>query len=504
MISQIKDKSNGKIINSIKDSLGRIIYEAWKLITKSGIPPLSLLNSKGDDLVDYKVYGNSVQDGTPMPDTPIEIQSIGEKTKNLFDKNKWVGATEVVFNNVDCLKINDNTSFSYTVDGDNSSQYMFTFKIYRPSGNETKKTNLVTADRGILANITHDTKYSVIISGGETIFFSGWGLEMYIDLSVTQLEEGDTATEYEPYGYKVPVKVSGKNLFNKEVAGNSENWEKINYRYFPIYVGAGNNVTISYGENLEVGLGFYIVIGYLESHKGMAIGTWLYHSSNENLIKTEVTVTADNAGYIYLNVTGNATNLEQYIFNNNFQIEINPTKTEYEPYVEPITTNIYLDEPLRKIDEYQDYIEFENKKVVRNIKEKRLLSTDSWQPYIYNSYGIIPFRVTLPFMGLKRYGHSICSHFSNQKRPIWVSNLINIYSDHPDGNNYYFNTEMTTLDEWKEWLDNNELILDVILETPTEETIELPNIPTIKGTTIIEVDTEIQPSNAEVIYKGKN
>ncbi|MBQ3817142.1 MAG: hypothetical protein II802_02575, partial [Clostridia bacterium] len=39
--------------------------------------------------------------------------------------------------------------------------------------------------------------------------------------------------------------------------------------------------------------------------------------------------------------------------------------------------------------------------------------------------------------------------------------------------------------------------------TPTEETIELPDIPTFRGTTIFEVDTTVQPSNIKVIYKGK-
>ena len=34
-----------------------------------------------------------------------------------------------------------------------------------------------------------------------------------------------------------------------------------------------------------------------------------------------------------------------------------------------------------------------------------------------------------------------------------------------------------------------------VLATPIEETFELPNIPTIKGTTILSVDTTIQPSN---------
>ena len=41
---------------------GVIIYEAWKKLTANGVPPLTLLNCKGVDLVDYKLYGNSVQE----------------------------------------------------------------------------------------------------------------------------------------------------------------------------------------------------------------------------------------------------------------------------------------------------------------------------------------------------------------------------------------------------------------------------------------------------------
>ena len=59
----------------------------------------------------------------------------------------------------------------------------------------------------------------------------------------------------------------------------------------------------------------------------------------------------------------------------------------------------------------------------------------------------------------------------------------------------------TTSDEVKTLLNGKE-IFGVAL-APTEETIELPNIPTLKGTTILEVDTTIQPSNIEVVYKGK-
>ena len=42
--------------------------------------------------------------------------------------------------------------------------------------------------------------------------------------------------------------------------------------------------------------------------------------------------------------------------------------TEYEPYVEPVTKNIYLDEPLRQLGDYADYIDFANGKIVRQVK----------------------------------------------------------------------------------------------------------------------------------------
>ena len=62
------------------------------------------------------------------------------------------------------------------------------------------------------------------------------------------------------------------------------------------------------------------------------------------------------------------------------QLEEGETFTKYEPYGKykiPITvsgengdettTNIYLDEPLRKIGEYADYVDFANQCVVRQV-----------------------------------------------------------------------------------------------------------------------------------------
>ena len=50
---------------------------AVKLADAKGYP-CEFERSKGRPLKDYKIYGNSIQDGTPNPDNPIEIQSVGD------------------------------------------------------------------------------------------------------------------------------------------------------------------------------------------------------------------------------------------------------------------------------------------------------------------------------------------------------------------------------------------------------------------------------------------
>lgn len=44
----------------------------------SGILPLHLTNSVGADLVDWMIEGNTVQDGTPTPENPVEVKGVGD------------------------------------------------------------------------------------------------------------------------------------------------------------------------------------------------------------------------------------------------------------------------------------------------------------------------------------------------------------------------------------------------------------------------------------------
>ena len=54
--------------------------------TVSGVPPLTLEKCVDDSsLIGCKVYGNSVQNGTPSPDNPIKVESVGDRTAQLFN-----------------------------------------------------------------------------------------------------------------------------------------------------------------------------------------------------------------------------------------------------------------------------------------------------------------------------------------------------------------------------------------------------------------------------------
>ena len=256
-------KGTKEIVKRYKGTL--LVYESWKNLIASGVPPITLQKCKGVDLIDYKIYGNSIQNGTPTPDNPIEIQSVGDL---VVDKN--------------------------------------------------------------------DANYGK---------------------------------------YKIPVKVNGN------------------------------------------------------------------------------------------------------------------------------VTNIYLKEPLRKIGDYADYIDFGKQKVIRNVVEGILDGSEAW------ASGFQRYYLKQTSLNIKGLGTSVSGIKSNALPSRSWNEIRNsgtgiaTYSDNRI--DIRADNLWATIDEAKEYLANNPIQYIAPALNPTEETIELPNIPTLKGTTVLSIDTNIQPSNLEVVYKGK-
>ena len=62
----------------LKQALIAYVSNTVKAIWSVVAHPLTIVGSKNGNVKDYKIYGNSVQNGEPTPDNPVEVQSVGE------------------------------------------------------------------------------------------------------------------------------------------------------------------------------------------------------------------------------------------------------------------------------------------------------------------------------------------------------------------------------------------------------------------------------------------
>ena len=195
--------------------------------------------------------------------------------------------------------------------------------------------------------------------------------------------------------YKIPVKITGKNLFDINSIKTMYNSYKTElYYYFSIKDGVINNkvgvysagtympcniktlspgtYTLSGEVSDSVNSGFYVGI---RANGAFITSTYTSYKNSPNWEKFSYTFTLEEESVINgisLQGNGSASNyLKLEILFRNIQIEEGGTATVYEPLYNE-TTNIYLEEPLRRYGEKADYIDFKNGKVVRYIEEDSL------------------------------------------------------------------------------------------------------------------------------------
>ena len=189
-----------------------------------------------------------------------------------------------------------------------------------------------------------------------------------------------------------------------------------------------------------------------------------------------------------------------------------PVTVQGEPYHEPITTNIYLPEPLRKIGDEAEYIDFREQKQYRvreNLFDKSHFTQTKFVPnnnILYED----PYTISIILSCTPNTKYTISKIVTNRFR-IWgctdypdvgvQSRLIASGNDNSSltfttGNNdnyllvmifYQRQADEPTVDDVK-----NSLIYELYIYTKPD--ISLPAIPTIDGTNIITVATETQPS----------
>lgn len=190
--------------------------QAGQDVTISGIPPLQIIDNYGDYLVDYKIYGNAVQNGTPTPDAPVSVDGCGDRTENLFDAQNgeflrayirstdgWVGSSGFAFTAI--IPCAPNTTYTSTNPLGNRHT-IGCFSSY-PAVKDTATTYISDATSDTLTITTGaDTKYIGLFFYDST----GGGIPPLEDVkSEIMFNTVNTAKPYEPYGYKVPVSCAG-------------------------------------------------------------------------------------------------------------------------------------------------------------------------------------------------------------------------------------------------------------------------------------------------------
>lgn len=190
------------------------------------------------------------------------------------------------------------------------------------------------------------------------------------------------------------------------------------------------------------------------------------------------------------------------------QIEYGDTPTAYEPYGYKIpvligseensnTYNIYLNEPLRKIGDYADYIDYKNKKVVRNVKALRLTSDIGWTfatsggvPYNYCALSDIRKGVEDTMFLCNTYQIEAKNSHHTDKRICYRLNFNGFLI----ADSAYLNSAA-----FGAMLDANNIEVVYPIDT-VEEAITTEEISTFKDNNVLSINTQIKPNNIKTTY----
>ena len=433
----------GEIQNDImgakfKAKIKAVGYAKSKSRNFAGLNPALYHTTAGRTISNFKLYGNSVQNGTPTASAPVEIQSVGDIRPNLVNyeeiiENSGGTITKTTYNGRECLtwqngaaaenlkilqgKFKENTI--YYLSGDILGSGSISV-VYTDGTKERIYFNI------FLKNATEFSELSLSIGRkSKTIDYIQGHYEsaqrIYVDINTFQVVEGKYYIPYREYNdsnsskYIVPVKVDGQNLFNingdiNKDAGNAiANQMQSNYVTADGHINIRGSVTsnVPYGQWIDVEKGQTYTFGatlvstgtgsnvpqitIISGVDASTIST-LKMPENGTTYSTTFVATTDRVllsfrktGVGYGNSGCEVKDV--FLINGKYTEDKLPT---YQQYIKPTIYNIYLDEPLRSVGNVKDYIDFENKQVVRNIGVIDNTGTQT----IENSYQVLETPVT--------------------------------------------------------------------------------------------------------------
>lgn len=302
-----------------------------------GILPLSF-EANGNNLLDYRIDGAS--------------GGVGDRTDNLFDGILLDGY------------YTDNTLTTLT----SSTGIYKSLKVNLPAGTYTVVySEAVLIIRYIELNGDYMTNpagkstvesYTFTLNSNSTIslgFRNSTNTQWDDSIKIQVVTGSIVPSKYEPYGYKVPVVISGKNLLQNTASSQTINdvTFTVNNDGSIICNGTSSSVT-----TFAISIKLNSNINYVLSGSPKNGSAETYRLDLRNTSYSVYNNTVDNGNGINFTVEENGTYLvciriaANYTCNNlTFYSMIRLATIEddtYEPYHEPTTTNIYLDKPIEE------------------------------------------------------------------------------------------------------------------------------------------------------------
>lgn len=531
--------------------------------TADGIAEKSI----NSNLRDYQIFGNTVQDGEPAIDNPVEVVSVGDKSGNLIYPLDTTSALKVYLGNNATVSVDEENQKITVING--SSKFglagipyafakgkTYTFSVKIEELNSSTGVRICAAGHLFDSGKILWSKYGKTV--GETLSIT-FTVEKNVKAAAVDNASGGSVRIY-PMGvdgenasatfseisliegtpekpYILPIYISGKNLVNinefqlKNPKGNyympkvtvdgsnitvaATNGNANQPCYLHCKVPVGEKITISatniycnenaHTENTQIRYKF--TDSYNDILNGGFSGTTeFYNLYYDNNISKKLTTTATHK---YLVIIIRIQNTNGTITVDNLQVELGSEQTAYEQY-NGYQKTLYLTEPLRKIGDYQDYIDFRNLCVIRNCAFQKFNSAQDWMLSSSNSVGnIMYYKLSKNRLGVvDGKVNALLNNCKAVSSSVTTppNNLAPMSVVYGGGNNYMYvfvgNEIASTIAEWKTWLDNNDMHIVYVLSSPTIEDIELPKLPQYKGTTIYQIATNI-PSEFVGTYKTR-
>lgn len=463
----------------------------------------------------FELIGNSTQGENPAPDNPQEIESVGRKSKNLLNLQKQPDVKETYLG----WKVSDgrNVVLSVKDKGNNADITGCYLGLSRTGGSSDGVVWVVNNGSVAVKEVVSKNQYVSVFPSNETT------VRKLLERFDIQVEYGNNATDYEPYGYLLDVKVTGENLLSNKptdwMIGKTTSW------------GAVPQTPVSYGKNVKNAIATINVksstnysfinketnklwvcrIIELDANGLGLVNHALYANESFNYKKYNFSTRSNTANIVFeIKKVDNTELLSTDIESNKIMLvegEVNEP-TPYEPYTEQ-TMQIALDEPLRGIGEYKDVMTKDG--VVRKIKRTVFDGSEDEKWALSND----PKNITTNRFCIRMKTINTCYKMLTMcNKMAWKNaNQVDVVGQSTHGVNFYITLPKDLapdLQTFRTWLSQNPLTVDYVLAEPATEPLpesvqqQLQALHSENGTTHVFVDSGEVEAGINIEYKYKS